>query len=184
MAVLMTMTPPIRSWLRPLQLLLVIVLTPFASPAAEPLEYAVKAAYLTKFGIYVKWPDATSPDSALNLCVAGVDPFGQVLDAAAANQQPGNRPIIVRRLKTATPESGCNILFIGGADLAAAQVIDSLRGSPVLTVSDTRDSGAIVNFVIKDNRVRFEIDNAAAAQNKLVLSSKLLALALNVKLGH
>ncbi|MGJ0535047.1 MAG: YfiR family protein [Methylocystis sp.] len=157
-----------------------LVLASAAAPAAEPLEYAVKAAYLTKFGIYVEWPDA-SPGSPLNLCVAGEDPFGKALDSAAASQQPGNRPIAVKRLKTATPESGCNILFIGGADPATPQVIDSLRGSPILTVSDARDSGAIVNFVIKDNRVRFEIDETAAEQNNLVLSSKLLGLALNVK---
>lgn len=179
MAVLTPMALSIRAFRQ--RLLLAIALAPVAVLAAEPLEYAVKAAYLTKFGIYVEWPDAAARDSPLNLCVAGEDPFGQALDSAAASQQPGNRPIAVKRLKSATPESGCNILFIGGADPAAPQVIDSLRGSPVLTVSDARDSGAVVNFVIKDNRVRFEIDEAAAAQNNLVLSSKLLGLALNVK---
>lgn len=163
------------------RLLLAITLAPVAIFAAEPVEYAVKAAYLTKFGIYIEWPDAPSPDSALNLCVVGEDPFGRALDSAAANQQPVTRPIAVRRMKTATRESGCHILYIGGSDPAAAQVIDSLRGSPVLTVSDARDSGAVINFVIQDNRVRFEIDEAAAVQNKLALSSKLLSLAVNVK---
>jgi hypothetical protein len=35
--------------------------------------------------------------------------------------------------------------------------------------------------VIHDNRVRFEIDDAAAARNGLTISSKLLGLALSVK---
>lgn len=177
MAVLMRMALSLPVCRR---LLLAVALAPITVPAVEPLESAVKAAYLTKFGIYVEWPDA-APDSPLNLCVAGEDPFGKALDSAAASQQPGNRPIAVRRLKAAAPDSGCDMLYIGGADPAAPQVIDSLRGSPVLTVSDARDSGAIINFVIQDNRVRFEIDEAAAVQNNLVLSSKLLSLALNVK---
>jgi hypothetical protein len=158
-----------------------LMLGAFAIAAiAEPVEYAVKAAYLTKFGIYVEWPDI-APGSTLNLCVAGNDPFGKALDSAASGQQPGNHSIVVRRLPTVTPESNCQIAFFGSADPAAQQTIDSLRGSPVLTVSDSGGKGAIVNFVLKDNRVRFEIDEAAAAQNNLVLSAKLLGLALNVK---
>ena len=178
MAILTPMTRFIRMrhWLP----LIIATVAPLAVPAAEPVEVAVKAAYLTKFGIYVDWPDAT-PGSELNLCVAGEDPFGKTLDSAAAKQQPGNRPIVVRRLKTVTPESGCDIAYFGNGDPTTLQTIDSLRGSPVLTVSDNGGKGAIVNFVLKDNRVRFEIDETAATENNLVLSSKLLSLALNVK---
>lgn len=147
---------------------------------AEPLEYAVKAAYLTKFGIYVEWPDI-APEAPLNLCLAGYDPFGKALDSVAASQQPGNRPIVVRRLTAITPESNCQIAFFSGNDPNVPQTIDSLRGSPVLTVSDSGGKGAVVNFVLQDNRVRFEIDEGAAVKNNLVLSSKLLGLAVNVK---
>lgn len=179
MAILMPMAPFIRTFGR--RLLLGLLLTaPIAAPAAEPVEYAVKAAYLTKFGIYVEWPDAT-PGSPLNLCVVGEDPFGKALDSAAASQKPGNRQIIVRRLKEITPESGCHIAFFGNADPTVPQIIDSLRGSSVLTVTDSGGKGAIINFMVKANRVRFEIDEPAAAQNNLVVSAKLLGLALNVK---
>jgi hypothetical protein len=50
----------------------------------------------------------------------------------------------------------------------------------VLTVSDVRGLG-IINFVVKDNRVRFDVDDEAAAQSGLTISSKLLGFALNVK---
>jgi hypothetical protein len=153
---------------------------------SEPLEYAVKAAYLSKFGLYVEWPNSafTSPSSALSLCVAGEDPFGPALDKAAADQRIGGRAIVVRRLKTIGRDSGCHILYVGGSDAPRAQlVMDAVRGSSVLTVSDARgaDTGAIINFVIKDNRVRFDIDEEVAAQNRLSVSSKLLGLALNVR---
>jgi hypothetical protein len=153
----------------------------------ESLEKAVKAAYLSKFGLYVEWPATAfpSPNSALTLCVAGEDPFGAALDKAAADQSTGGgRPISVRRLRTVGRDSGCHILYIGGSDaLHIRQAIDAVRGSSVLTVSDARGTqvGAIINFVVKDNRVRFDIDEEAAAQNGLTISSKLLSLALNVK---
>ncbi|HEV8723249.1 MAG TPA: YfiR family protein [Candidatus Binatia bacterium] len=151
----------------------------------EALEYAVKAAYLSKFRLYVEWPNTAFPSAstALTLCVAGEDPFGAALDKAVGEER-ANRPIVVRRLKTVGRDSGCHILYIGGSDPARTrQVIDAVRGSSVLTVSDARsvDTGTVINFVIKDNRVRFDIDEEAAAQNGLTISSKLLSLALNVR---
>jgi len=153
----------------------------------ESLESAVKAAYLSKFGLYVEWPKTAfaSPSSAINLCIAGEDPFGTSLDKAVADQRIGNRPILVRRLTTVGRDSGCHILYLGGSDrLQTAQTIAAVHGSGVLSVSDTRlpaAPGAVINFVIKDNRVRFDIDEEAGLQNGLTISSKLLSLALNVK---
>lgn len=153
---------------------------------ADPLEYAVKAAYLTKFGIYVEWPGATfsSPDSPINLCITGDDPFGPALDKAASNQHIGTRTIAIRRLKTVTREAGCQILYIGSTDPSYIQkAVEAIHGSPVLTVTDAGPAMAmgVINFVIQDNRVRFNVDETAAAQNDLTLSAKLLSLALNVK---
>lgn len=166
-----------------------IVLTAGATATAhaEVEEYALKAAFLSKFGLYVEWPDPafSSPASPVNLCVAGEDPFGEFLDKAVAGERINGRNIVIRRLKTVGRDSGCHILYIGGSDVQrVGQIIKSVRGSSVLTVSDVRGSTAgagIIGFVIKDNRVRFDIDDEAAAQNGLVLSSKLLSLALNVK---
>jgi protein-L-isoaspartate O-methyltransferase len=152
------------------------------------LEYAVKATFLYKFAAFVDWPaDAfASPTSPINLCVALYDPFGSLLDQAAAGQRVGERPIVVRRLTTIDPRSGCHILYIGaGAGVeAVAEALAVVHGTPVLTVTDSeRDPRAtgVINFLIENNRVRFEIDDGAAAANGLTISSKLLSLAVFVK---
>ena len=160
-----------------------LVLT-LQADAAESTEYAVKAAYLSKFGFYVDWPSATfaGPGSPINLCVVGDDPFGSALDDAVAGQNVEGHAIVVRRLKNVTRESGCHIAYIGG-DARPVAAIDSLRGSPALVVTDARNPSAptgAIHFVLKDNRVRFTIDDEAVAQNGLTLSSKLLNLALSV----
>ena len=152
---------------------------------AEPLEYAVKAAYLSKFGFYIEWPAGTFSSAAgpFTVCVVGEDPFGATLDETAAGQQVGGRPIAIKRLKTVTRESGCHIAYVG-SEAKPGAVGDALRGSPTLVVTDARNpvgtSGAI-QFVLKDNRVRFTVDDEAAAQSGLNVSSKLLSLALAVK---
>jgi hypothetical protein len=153
---------------------------------AQSLEFGVKATYLYKFAPFVEWPAAafTGPSSPFQICVAIADPFGDLLDRAVAGQRIGERPIVVRRIDTIRP-GACHVLYIGGADAStSAGLLEAVRGTPVLTVTDgMRDAHAkgIVNFVIDANRVRFEIDAAQAVENRLSISSKLLSLAVAVR---
>lgn len=169
-----------------------VLLAGAAAGAATPenqnaVEYAVKAAYLYKFGAFIEWPVSAfaSAGSPATLCVVGDDPFGAMLDQAVVGQRIADRPIAVRRLKQAEAHSGCQIIYIAGRDAnLVAETMAKVRGENVLTITDGsgRDAPAgIINFVIANNRVRFEIDDGAAAVNGLTISSKLLALASAVK---
>ena len=44
-------------------------------------------------------------------------------------------------------------------------------------------SGSVIRFLIKDNRVRFDIDTAAAAATGVTISPTLLGLAITIKAG-
>lgn len=152
--------------------------------ADESLEYNVKAAFLYKFGSYVEWPatafaTATSP---LNVCVIGTaEPFISTLEKVVSTESINGRNVVVRPVKTVVKENGCHILYIDASENSrAAEITESIRGSSVLTVSNEGSSG-IIDFVIANNRVRFNIDDEAAAQNGLTISSKLLSVALKVK---
>ena len=153
---------------------------------AGALELAVKSTYLYKFQPFVTWPDQAfpSPTSPFNLCIVGDDPFGAVIDRAIAGQSAGPHAMAVVRLRTAAPDVHCQIMYVGTHDpQTALQSLAAVRGMPVLTVTDsTHDAAAkgIINFVIVENRVRFEIDTEAAMRNGLSISSKLLSLALSV----
>src|SRR5580693_3296435 len=105
----------------PWLMLAMLLSTPSAALADDNLEYAVKAAYLTKFIPFIGWPDAAlAAQPGFNICVVGTDPFGAVLDRAAAGQKIGDRPLTVRRMATLDPEASCPILFLGAADAATA----------------------------------------------------------------
>jgi hypothetical protein len=158
---------------------------PVAAAPAESLEYAVKATFLYKFAGFVEWPAAAfeSASSPVTLCVIGNDPVASVVDNAAAGQQIGERRLAVRHLQAPTGVSGCHILYIAN-NVSGTDAQNAVRGMPVLTVTDGASiAGApgIVSFVVQDNRVRFDIDDAAAAQNGLTISSKLLSLARVVR---
>lgn len=175
-------------WRRVLGRLVVIGMVLFWSTAsAASLEYQVKAAYLQKLVSFVDWPAGSfpPPGAAINLCVVGDDPFGPALDQIVENQQVNGRPLVVRRLATVSGPSGCQILYIAGSKRQSiASVLQAVRGAPSLTVTDGPETpGSIVQFVVKQDRVRFTIDVAAASRNGLTISAKLLSLALAVRDG-
>lgn len=158
-----------------------------ANPDSRAMEYAVKAAYLYKFAPFVQWPSFVfaSPSSPFQLCVLGQDPFGSELDREVSGQTVNSHPVQIVRLQRVDAGSGCQILYLGASrGQTAAEALKAVRGEPVLTVADGGDAeGAIIHFVVKDNRVRFSIDTSAAAANRVALSSKLLSLALAVRSG-
>jgi hypothetical protein len=153
---------------------------------ARALEYAVKANFLYKFGDYVTWPPGGlgEADAAVNLCVVGDDPFAGVLDDAVAGERIAGRPITVLRLQVASPDTLCHIVFTrGSARQSTTDVLAVFAGRPVLTITEASNFGAgggIIHFILRDNRVRFEIDQKTAGDSGLGISSKLLQLAVAV----
>jgi hypothetical protein len=149
-----------------------------------PLEVAVKATDLYKFAAFVEWPPSAfaGPTEPAVLCVAGDDPFGQVLDQAVRGQKIGDRPVVVVRLDRVERGAPCTILFVAPSRRQPpAEALDRVRGQAVLTVTDAAGDPAargIIDFVLRDGRVRFRIDPHAAERNGLLISSKLLSLAV------
>jgi len=152
----------------------------------KPTEYEVEAAYLSNFGRFIESSQrpVTTGDS-FGICVYGQDPFGSLLDAALKGESIGGAPMMARRITALDEIPGCRILFISQSKENQLPVIlDSLRHAGVLTVSDiagfTR-RGGMIEFVLEGNRVRFEINVAAAQRAGLALSSQLLKLAVTVR---
>jgi len=168
-------------------LTLLVLAAPPARAQNDSIEFAVKATYLYKFAPFIDWPDAAfqSPASPFVICVVGDDPFGQVLDRAVVGQRFGEHPIMVERIATYGAERACHVLYTIGSDAQpAGEALAQAAARPVLTVTDAvrASSGkGIIHFVVQENRVRFEIDDRAAAQNGLRISSKLLSLATAVR---
>ena len=162
-----------------------LLLSPALARAQTPLELAVKATYLYKFAPFVQWPATSSPDpsGSFAICVIGADPFGGLLDRAVEGQSVEARPIVIRRMAVADAKASCQIAYLGGsAEQNIRDALDALHGAPVLTVTDQAATPGVVDFSIVDGRVRFAVDDQAAAANGLTISSKLLRLALSVKL--
>ena len=154
---------------------------PAETPVAD--EYQVKAAFLFNFPKFVEWPTEAfkGPGDPITICVFGQNPFGTALEDVVRNKTVANRAFVVRDVVNAQQASKCQIVFVAASERKRYRpLLEELRGRSILTVGETDDftvNGGIINFKLKDARVRIEIDAGAAELAKLHISSKLLSLA-------
>lgn len=153
-----------------------------ADARADVSDTAVKAAFIPKFARYVTWPSnaRASAGGPMIICIIGDDPFGDMLNRAAAGQQVDGRNFVVKRLGSAAGASDCAIAVVDGD--RTGETLAALAHQPILTVTDSRSSSqrGIIHFAVVDGRVRFFIDDAQARARGLTISSRLLALAIGV----
>lgn len=172
---------PIRSALL-LAGILLVTLGAGRARAADSVEYPVKAAFLYNFTRFVEWPGgalASSPQ--VTICVLGHDPFGAALDEAVAGKRVEGRPLAVRRLSGLEDLQPCPVLFVSASEEGRLpEILRRLQGAPVLMVGDSPEvarRGGVIGFYLEGNKVRFEVNPAAARAAGLKVSAKLLSVA-------
>ena len=173
---------------------LLFVLLTLAAPQRaaaqdQSLERQVKAAYLVKFAGFVEWPEGSfvRPDSPLLIGVIGADALADQLERSIAGHSANGHPLQVKKLKKGEPPGHLHILFIGTLDKASLQeVLAATRSQPMLTVSDSEEAhalGSIINFVLADERLRFEVALKPAATARIRISARMLSAAYRVAPG-
>jgi hypothetical protein len=168
----------------------------FGTPTESEMggEYQVKAAFLYNFVKFVDWPAKSVADSnePMTIGIIGDDPFGKAFEPLK-NKLVKDKKIVLKRFKglNELKQSGkqieaikiCHLLFVCRSEKELfREIINLVKDRPVLTIADTEgflESGGIINFLMEEKKIRFEINRTAAKQAKLRISSKLLRLAKN-----
>ena len=150
-------------------------------------EDQVKAAYLYKFLGFVDWPASAfeGAQSPFVIGVSGADSLADELMPMVANRSTNGRSIVTRKLSAGTPLAGLNVLFIGRqAAPRSAALIAAAKELPILIVTDSDEAfagGGAINFVLVDNKVRFDVSLRANEGNGLKISSRLLGVARRIQ---
>lgn len=156
------------------------------SPESSSVEYQIKAAFMTKFVKFVTWPPGVFNDSdgPFVIGIFGDDPFGSIMDDATADLTMKKRRFTIKRFDHPQDVDNCHILFIGKCSENQFQhILKTLSQKPVLTVGEMRQfdlRGGMINFIIKDNNVRFTINVDAARSCGIEISTRLLRMAETV----
>jgi len=155
--------------------------------AAQPQEHEVKAAFLYKFLSFVEWPAQSfaRAGAPLVIGVVGADDVHFALQEIVPGRSAQGRPLELRKLKDGERPAGVHMLFVGRAAAASLPKLPAQPG--LLVVSETEgalEQGAMINFLRVEDRVRFEVAPEAAERRGLRISSRMLAVAQQVRPGR
>jgi hypothetical protein len=159
--------------------------SPVFADAHHNQEYEVKAAFIYNFANFVEWPRDTfqGESSSLVIYVLGKDPFGNILNSINGKTVQGKK-VVIRQAMQIEEVKECHILFVSASEKRnLAYVLKSLKARHVLTIGDQDrfcQAGGMINLVILNKRVGFEINVSAAKRAGIKISSSLLKLASDI----
>jgi hypothetical protein len=151
------------------------------------LERRVKAAFLYKFASYASWPAEAfpAPDTPLRIGIAGDNVLAAELERMVSGRTSGGRPVTVVAFGPKDLPTNVHIAFRSASATGSLEEwIQMARVAPALVVTETPGAlraGSMINFLVQDGRVRFEIAAHSAEDVGITLSSRLLSVAQSVE---
>lgn len=148
-------------------------------------EIVVKAALIFNYTQFVEWPAAAfaRTDAPFVICVAGNQPMRTALMAAERRQYRGH-PISVIAVARADEVARCHVLYADSARALGGGDLDAIVGAaPVLTVSSSAsamEEGFGIGFVLRAERMRWNMNLTPLRRAKLKVSANLIEIAVNV----
>ena len=140
----------------------------------------LKAAFIYNFTKYIDW-DLANPDFTIG--VIGSSSIYQSLVEIAKTRTVNDKKIVVRHFNKPEDITNCNILFISSNTDASLSSINAKINKGTLTISEENgfaELGTCFNFVVRNDKLRFEANIKSLNAAGLKASSQLLKLAILV----
>jgi hypothetical protein len=143
--------------------------------------YKMHTVFIFSFTRYIQWPEAYNGGD-FEILVLGDSPIVDELKSMAQVKKVGDRAIKVTKINNVSEIRKCNILFIPSAKSPQiAEVLAKITTQSILVVTEEQGLGAKgsnVNFVTKDGKLAFELNQGATTKQGLKVSNELSRLAI------
>ncbi len=141
-----------------------------------------KSVFTLSFMRYIGWPEETKQGDFV-IGVVKSNEVAEWLRSLSKGKKFGFQNIIIKEFRSLNDITDCQVLFLSQyVNLLkyASTIVDKIGGKNTLIVSEKNGAtkfGSMINFVIKDNKLKFEIHKANASKFGLQISSKLGGMA-------
>jgi hypothetical protein len=158
-------------------------LLPFLKRRDE--EAQLKAAFIYRFTEYIQWKSVEEAET-FNITVLGQSPVTGYLQKLAESKLVLNKKIVVTAVQNVSQaKMPCHMVFQSRESLELLRnIVNSYKGKPTLIVTEEAgdlEKGAHINFVLSDEKIRFEVNLASMKASGLDASAQMLNLATYVK---
>lgn len=170
-------------------LLIFLLLIPFnligerGEYASQDTDYSVQSMFLYNFAGMVNWPSAYQSGEFI-IAVYGNNPMAEEIQDMAQRRNVGGRQIEAKTFNSINEISKCHIIYVpSGQSRNLSDVVDHLKANNIsaLIVSDSRRAlrdGAVINFIIRQGRQRFQVSEENARTMGVDLSGEIIRLGI------
>jgi YfiR/HmsC-like len=152
--------------------------------AQDYSDFNVKAIFIEKFTNYIKWPESYMSNDIsepVNIYIYGESNFYDILKSTYENKEIFGKPVLVSQIYKIENLHDCHILFIPECGSRKLQeILKNTANKPILTIADTENyaaRGVLINFVLKENKIQFEINKSAVKDSGLEFDFRLIKIA-------
>jgi hypothetical protein len=143
--------------------------------------YKLHSVYIYGFTRYVIWPDDYNQGD-FEILVLGDTPLMEELRLLAQAKKVGDRSIKITKISSPAEIRKCNILFVPASHSAHLNdVVTKINNLPILIITEEPGlgmKGSHINFIMKDGKLAFELNQAAANKHNLKISNALMGMAI------
>ncbi len=130
---------------------------------------------------YVEWPSAYKEGNFI-IGVLGESPLISELTKATSGKKAYNQTIEIKQFNTPADISKCNMLFVphNKTDILS-EVINKVKSFSTLVITEkdgVLKQGAIINFVNKDGKLKFETNKTEIEKREIRIAADLLKLSV------
>lgn len=158
-------------------------LTVGISASAQTNNHKIHSIFIYNFAKYTQWP-ASSQSGDFIIEVLGRSPLADELEKVVTNKMVGNQKIVVRRVTSPDQLSGAHMVILPGTESRHFEALQSrLKGKPTLLITEKPGlghKGSGINFVIREDKWSYELNQASLAEKGLRVSVEISKLATNI----
>jgi hypothetical protein len=143
--------------------------------------YKLHSVYMYSFTRYILWPDVYNQGD-FEIMVLGDSPILEELKAMAQAKKVGSRTIKVTKISNPADIRKCNMLFVPASKSGKIDdILLKVGTQSILVISEEAGLGAKgsnINFIVKDGKLVFELNQGTINKQNLKVSSELSRLAI------
>lgn len=178
-------TSAMRRLLFCLSLFVIPAVFGFQSMPSGDTNARLKSVFIYNFTRYIDWPADYKAGSFVITMYGTNQAMLTELNNMAKTKTVGTQKIEIRNITSLDGIGKSNILYVtSDINTPISEIMSKIRGKSVLLVTEQpglAKKGSAINFVVVDNRQKFELNQTSAEKNNLKVSSSLLALAIPVE---
>ena len=145
-----------------------------------------KSLFTLNFIRYIGWADEAKEGDFV-IGVLKNSSIASQLEKNVVGKKVGYQTIVIKEFKNVDEITNCNIIYVGESinySKHSNTISQKLNNKNTLIITEDNNAisnGSMINFVIVDNKLKFEVSSTNATKSGLKFSNTLMALTNAIK---